>query len=84
MRCRLPFLSDRWRPRLTLHPAVVAISLGESNAYEDNERLALAFALSELVAALKEQERDSLDLVVTMIEGKHLRDIADLQVDLVS
>lgn len=41
------------------------------------------FALTELVAVLKEQDRDSLDLVLTMIEGKRLRDIADLPLDLV-
>ncbi len=41
------------------------------------------FALTELVAVLKEQERESLDLVLTMIEGKRLRDIADLPLDLV-
>lgn len=42
------------------------------------------FALTELVAVLTEQDRDSLDLVSTMIEGKRLRDIADLPLDLVS
>lgn len=41
------------------------------------------FALPELVAVLKEQDRDSLDLVLTMIEGKRLRDIADLPLDLI-
>jgi NgoMIV restriction enzyme len=40
------------------------------------------FALPELVEVLKEQERDSLDLVETMINGKRLRDIADLPFDL--
>ncbi len=40
------------------------------------------FALPELVEVLKERERDSLDLVETMINGKRLRDIADLPFDL--
>jgi len=40
------------------------------------------FALTELVDVLREQKRDSLDLVETMIEGKRLRDIADLPLDL--
>lgn len=40
------------------------------------------FALPELVEVLREQERDSLDLVETMINGKRLRDIADLPLDL--
>ena len=41
------------------------------------------FALTELVAVLKEQGRESLDLVETMIDGQRLRDIADLPLDLV-
>lgn len=41
------------------------------------------FALSELVEVLKEQDRETLELVETMIEGKRLRDIADLPLDLV-
>lgn len=41
------------------------------------------FALPELVEVLHEQERDSLDLITTMIDGKRLRDIADLPLDLV-
>lgn len=41
------------------------------------------FALPELVQVLREQERESLDLTLTMIEGKRLRDIADLPCDLV-
>lgn len=40
------------------------------------------FALPELVEVLQEQGRDSLDLVETMINGKRLRDIADLPLDL--
>lgn len=40
------------------------------------------FALPELVEVLREQERDSLDLVETMIDGKRLRDITDLPFDL--
>lgn len=40
------------------------------------------FALSELVEVLKEQGRESLELVETMIDGKRLRDIADLPLDL--
>lgn len=41
------------------------------------------FALDELVEVLREQSRESLDLVETMIEGKRLRDISDLPLDLV-
>lgn len=41
------------------------------------------FALPELVEVLRDQERESLDLMLTMIEGKRLRDIADLPLDLV-
>lgn len=41
------------------------------------------FALYELLAVLKEQNRDSLELVETMIQGKRLRDISDLPLDLV-
>ncbi|MBI1219441.1 MAG: restriction endonuclease [Rhodobacteraceae bacterium] len=41
------------------------------------------FALPELVEVLKEQERETLELVETMIEGQRLRDIADLPLDLV-
>lgn len=42
------------------------------------------FALPELQQTLKEQNRDdALDLLQTMIEGKRLRDIADLPLDLV-
>lgn len=40
------------------------------------------FALPELVEVLQEQGRDSLDLVETMVNGKRLRDIADLPFDL--
>jgi hypothetical protein len=41
------------------------------------------FALPELVEVLKEQERETLELVETMIDGQRLRDIADLPLDLV-
>lgn len=41
------------------------------------------FALTELVEVLKEQQRETLELVETMIEGQRLRDIADLPLDLV-
>lgn len=41
------------------------------------------FALNELVQVLTEQNRESLDLVETMIEGQRLRDIADLPLDLI-
>lgn len=40
-------------------------------------------ALPELLAVLKEQERETLELVETMVEGQRLRDIADLPLDLV-
>ena len=41
------------------------------------------FALPELVEVLSDQKRESLDLIETMIEGRRLRDIADLPLDLV-
>ncbi|OOY20475.1 hypothetical protein BMI86_08000 [Thioclava sp. DLFJ5-1] len=41
------------------------------------------FALPELVDTLREQERETLELVETMIEGQRLRDISDLPLDLV-
>jgi len=41
------------------------------------------FALYELLAVLKDHNRDSLELTETMIEGKRLRDISDLPLDLV-
>ena len=41
------------------------------------------FALPELVETLREQERETLEMVETMIEGQRLRDIADLPLDLV-
>ena len=41
------------------------------------------FALIELVEVLREQERETLELVETMIDGKRLRDISDLPLDLV-
>lgn len=41
------------------------------------------FALPELVEVLRYQGRETLELVETMIEGKRLRDIADLPLDLV-
>lgn len=43
------------------------------------------FALPELVASLEKLKReDSLDLLNTMIEGKRVRDISDLPLDLVT
>lgn len=41
------------------------------------------FALTELVEVLREQDRETLELVETMMEGQRLRDIADLPLDLV-
>lgn len=40
------------------------------------------FALPELVETLREQDRETLELVETMIDGQRLRDIADLPLDL--
>lgn len=39
-------------------------------------------ALPELLYVLREQDRESLELLETMIEGQRLRDIADLPLDL--
>lgn len=41
------------------------------------------FALPELVETLREQDRETLELVETMIDGQRLRDIADLPLDLI-
>jgi len=41
------------------------------------------FALTELVEVLREQGRETFELVETMIEGQRLRDISDLPLDLV-
>jgi hypothetical protein len=41
------------------------------------------FALNELVEVLQEQQRETLELVETMMDGKRLRDISDLPLDLV-
>lgn len=41
------------------------------------------FALTELVETLAEQNRETLELVETMINGQRLRDIADLPLDLI-
>jgi NgoMIV restriction enzyme len=41
------------------------------------------FALDERVSVLREQGRETPDLVATMGEGQRLRDIADLPLDLV-
>lgn len=41
------------------------------------------FALPELVEVLREQEREALELVETMIAGKRLKDISDLPLDLI-
>lgn len=41
------------------------------------------FALTELMDTLREQERETLELVETMVEGKRLRDISDLPLDLI-
>lgn len=41
------------------------------------------FALPELLQVLHEQERETVELVETMIEGQRLRDISDLPLDLV-
>ena len=41
------------------------------------------FALTELVSVLRQQGRETLDLMEIMIEGKRLRDIADLPLDLI-
>ncbi len=41
------------------------------------------FALPELLDVLRAQDRETLELVETMIEGQRLRDIADLPLDLV-
>lgn len=66
---------------VTAEPApsrVAAIALGTGDM-----DCVYHFALPELVETLREQERETLELVETMIEGQRLRDIADLPLDLV-
>ncbi len=57
---------------------IAAISLGTGDI-----DCVYHFALPELVSVLREQERETLELVETMIEGQRLRDISDLPLDLV-
>lgn len=73
---RLPHIAA-----VTAEPApsrIAAIALGTGDI-----DCVYHFALPELVAVLREQERETLDLVETMIDGQRLRDIADLPLDLV-
>lgn len=73
---RLPHIAAVTCEPLPSRIAAIALGTGDIDCVYH-------FALPELVEVLKEQERESLDLVETMIEGQRLRDIADLPFDLV-
>lgn len=74
---RLPHIAAVTAEPMPSRIAAIALGTGDIDCVYH-------FALPELVAVLTEQGRDSLDLVETMIEGKRLRDIADLPFDLVT
>lgn len=74
---RLPHIAAVTAEPMPSRIAAIALGTGDIDCVYH-------FALPELVAVLKEQERESFDLVETMIAGKRLRDIADLPFDLVT
>ncbi|MBL3575326.1 hypothetical protein JMM61_20430 [Rhodovulum sulfidophilum] len=73
---RLPHIVAVTAEPLPSRIAAIALGTGDMDCVYH-------FALPELVETLREQERESLELVETMIEGQRLRDIADLPLDLV-
>ncbi|MBL3571983.1 hypothetical protein JMJ94_21320 [Rhodovulum visakhapatnamense] len=73
---RLPHIVAVTAEPLPSRIAAIALGTGDMDCVYH-------FALPELVDTLREQERESLELVETMIEGQRLRDIADLPLDLV-
>lgn len=74
---RLPHIAAVTAEPMPSRIAAIALGTGDIDCVYH-------FALPELVAVLEDQERESLDLVETMIAGKRLRDIADLPFDLVT
>ena len=73
---RLPHITAITAEPLPTRIAAIALGTGDIDCVYH-------FALTELVEVLKEQERETLELVETMIEGKRLRDISDLPLDLI-
>ncbi|MBZ0129968.1 MAG: hypothetical protein K8F59_12720 [Rhodobacteraceae bacterium] len=73
---RLPHIVAITAEPLPSRIAAIALGTGDMDCVYH-------FALPELVATLQEQERETLELVETMIDGQRLRDIADLPLDLV-
>ena len=73
---RLPHIAAITAEPLPSRIAAIALGTGDIDCVYH-------FALNELVEVLREQERETLELVETMIDGKRLRDISDLPLDLV-
>lgn len=73
---RLPHIAAVTAEPLPSRIAAIALGTGDIDCVYH-------FALPELVEVLREQGRETLELVETMIEGQRLRDIADLPCDLV-
>lgn len=72
---RLPHIVAVTAEPLPSRIAAIALGTGDMDCVYH-------FALFELVQTLRDQQRDALELVETMIEGQRLRDIADLPLDL--
>jgi len=73
---RLPHIAAVTAEPMPSRIAAIALGTGDIDCVYH-------FALPELVEVLVEQDRETLELVETMIEGQRLRDIADLPLDLV-
>lgn len=73
---RLPHIAAVTAEPLPARIAAIALGTGDIDCVYH-------FALPELLEVLIEQDRETLELVETMIEGQRLRDIADLPLDLV-
>ena len=73
---RLPHIAAVTAEPMPSRIAAIALGTGDIDCVYH-------FALPELVEVLREQKRETLELVETMIDGQRLRDIADLPLDLV-
>ena len=73
---RLPHIVAVTAEPLPSRIAAIALGTGDMDCVYH-------FALTELIETLREQDRETLELVETMVEGQRLRDIADLPLDLV-
>ena len=73
---RLPHIAAVTAEPLPSRIAAIALGTGEIDCVYH-------FALNELLDVLKEQERETLELLEIMIEGKRLKDISDLPYDLI-